>query len=166
MAGGRGELLAVYGSLCPPAAEHEAAWRLLELALARECGITSLPETAREAGGKPFFPGLPEICVSLSHSRGAVVCALHHRPVGVDAERLRRAPRRLAAGMGDEAFFRLWTAREASVKREGRGIGALLRPAEPDGRCRCLEGFLPGWIVTVCPTDPGPVRTVLTAPVF
>ena len=56
MAGGRGELLAVYGSLCPPAAEHEAAWRLLELALARECGITSLPETAREAGGKPFFP--------------------------------------------------------------------------------------------------------------
>lgn len=160
VAGENGKLLVVYGALCPPAEEHEAAWRLLAAALALERGISSLPEVARGAGGKPFFPDLPEVCFNLSHSHGAVVCALHHRPVGVDVERLRRAPRHLAAGMEDEAFFRLWTAREASLKREGRGAGALLRPAEPDGRCRCLEGFLPGWIVTVCPTDPGPVRTV------
>ena len=150
--------IAVYAAAGPEGGERTLARRLLAQALEREYGLSEVPEISSESGGKPFFPDLPEVCFNLSHRHGAVVCALHHRPVGVDVERLRRAPRHLAAGMEDEAFFRLWTAREASLKREGRGAGALLRPAEPDGRCRCLEGFLPGWIVTVCPTDPGPVR--------
>ena len=140
--------LVVYGGLCPAGEERKLAYRLLALAL------------EREAGGKPFFPGFPQLQFNLSHSRGAAVCALHHLPVGVDVERLRQPPRRLAAGLGDEAFFRLWTAKEATVKLAGQGIAALLELREPDRRCQCLEDFLPGWIVTLCPTEPGPVRTV------
>ncbi len=140
------------------------ARQLLALAAYREWGLERLPEIAREERGKPFFPGQPHLCFNLSHSHGAVVCALHHLPIGVDVERLRPAPRRLAGEMGDEAFFRLWTAREATVKRQGRGLGALLEHGEPDRLCRCVEGLLPGCIVTVCPTEIGPIRVVRIGP--
>lgn len=152
--------LIVYAALGPERGQRELAYRLLALALEREYGLAAVPEIAREPGGKPFFPGRPDICFNLSHSYGAAVCALHDKPVGVDVEKLRPAPRRLADGMEDEAFFRLWTAREATVKRQGEGIGALLRPMEPDPLCRRLEGVLKGYIVTVCPSEEAAVRTV------
>ena len=150
----------VYGSLGPEGAERDLAYRLLETALRRELGWEALPPMARGARGKPYFPDHPGLHFNLSHSHGAAVCALHHLPVGVDVEKLRSAPRRLAAGLGDEAFFRLWTAREATVKRGGLGMEALRRTLEPDGLCQCLEGFLPGCAVAVCPTEAGAVRTV------
>ena len=125
--------LIVYGSLGPEGAERTLAHLLLETALRRELGLETVPPIARGARGKPWFPDLPDLHFNLSHSHGAAVCALHHLPVGVDVEKLRSAPKRLAAGLGDEAFFRLW---------------------------RRLDGFPPGWLVTVCPTEAGPVRTV------
>ena len=155
-----GSELIVYGALGPRGTERELAWRLLAAAVEREYGLSPLPEVAREPGGKPYFPGHPEICFNISHSRGAAVCALHDRPVGVDVEQVRPAPPRLAKGMEDEAFFRLWTAKEATVKRRGLGIAALVGELEPDPLCRCLEGFLPGWIVTVCPAQDTPARPV------
>lgn len=145
----------VYAALGPEGMERDLARRLLAAALEREFGLRELPEIARETGGKPYFPSRPDICFNLSHSRGAAVCALHDKPVGIDVEKLRSAPRRLAGGLEDEAFFRLWTAREASIKRRGLGIAALLRPVEPDPLCQCLEGLLEGYIVTVCPSDEG-----------
>ena len=152
--------LIVYGSLGPEGAERTLAHLLLETALRRELGLETVPPIARGARGKPWFPDLPDLHFNLSHSHGAAVCALHHLPVGVDVEKVRSAPKRLAAGLGDEAFFRLWTAREAAVKRAGLGVEALRRTRAPDPLCQCLEGFLPGCIVTVCPTEAGPVRTV------
>lgn len=140
--------------------EHELALRLLAMAVTQALGLPSLPEISREAGGKPFFPSRPDVCFSLSHSRGAAVCAVHNRPVGVDIEKIRPAPARLAAGMADEAFFRLWTAKEATIKRQGLGVEALLRPMEPDPLCRCAEGLLEGYIVTVCPSEEAELRTV------
>ena len=152
--------IVVYAALCPEGEERAAAYRLLELALGREFGLSALPEIARGAEEKPFFPQYPHICFNLSHSRGAAVCALHHREIGVDVEKLRPAPKRLAKGMEDEAFFRLWTAREATIKRSGRGWKALLTGTEPDRLCRCVEEILPGWIVTVCPSEEGTIRAV------
>ena len=140
--------------------EHELALRLLAMAVTQALGLPSLPEISREAGGKPFFPSRPDVCFSLSHSRGAAVCAVHNRPVGVDIEKIRSAPRRLADGLEDEAFFRLWTAKEATIKRQGLGVEALLRPMEPDPLCRCAEGLLEGYIVTVCPSEEAELRTV------
>ena len=152
--------LILYAALGPKGTEHDLAYRLLALALERELGLTPLPEIAREPGGKPFFPGRPDICFNLSHSHGAAVCALHDKPVGVDVEKLRPAPKRLAAGMEEGAFFRLWTAKEATVKRQGLGIGALMRPLEPDPLCRCMEGLLEGYAVTVCPSEEAEIRAV------
>lgn len=160
----RMEEIAVYGVLCPEGREHPAAWRLLELALEREFQMKALPEVGRGEGGKPFFPDDPHLCFNLSHSRGAAVCALHTLPIGVDVERLRPAPRRLARGMTDGEFFRAWTAREASIKREGLPWTALLRDREPDGTCRWLEELLPGWVVAVCPTKNDPIRAVRIGP--
>lgn len=156
--------LAVYGAVGPAGGERQLAYRLLELALAREWGLQQLLEIARAEGGKPYFPQYPHIHFNLSHSRGAAVCALSGAPVGVDVEVLRPPPRHLAAGMGAQEFFRLWTAKEASAKLLGRGIAAL-RTQTPDSRCQCLEGFLPGCIVTVCPAA-GPVRTIRMDPLF
>lgn len=156
--------LAVYGAVGPEGGERQLAYRLLAAALEREWSLKQLPEIARTAGGKPYFPQYPHVHFNLSHSHGAAVCALSGAPVGVDVEVLRTPPQRLAAGMGAEAFFRLWTAKEATVKLLGLGIAAL-RTQEPDRRCQCLAGFLPGCIVTVCPAS-GPVRTVRMDPLF
>lgn len=150
--------LIVYAAHTARENEKKLAWGLLRLALFRELGRRDLPEVSRLPGGKPWFPDLPEVCFNLSHSCGGAVCALHGLPVGVDIEKLRPAPRRLAQGMEDEAFFRLWTAKEATVKREGRGIAALRGPLEPDGHCRCLESLLPGFIITVCPSEDAALR--------
>lgn len=150
--------IVVYAALGPEGTERDLARRLLAAALERELGLSTLPETAREAGGKPYFPSRPDICFNLSHSHGAAVCALHDKPVGVDVEKLRPAPRRLAEGRSDEAFFRLWTAKEATIKRRGLGVAVLLRPMEPDRLCRRLDGLLAGYVVTVCPSEDGPVR--------
>lgn len=150
----------IYAASGPEGGERALAHHLLELALEREFHLSPLPEIDREPGGKPFFPEHPGICFNISHSRGGAVCALHDKPVGVDVEKLRSAPRHLANGMEDEAFFRLWTAKEATIKRQGQGVAALLRPFEPDPRCQCLERLLEGYIVTVCPSEDAAVRTV------
>lgn len=150
----------VYAALCPPGEEHRAAWELLALALERELGIPVLPETGRGEEGKPFFPERPDVRFNLSHSRGAVACAVHDEEIGVDIERLRTPPKRLGRGMAPEDFFRLWTAREATVKRRGQGVAALLRGEAPDPRCRCLTELLPGWLITVCPSVDAPVRAL------
>jgi len=150
--------IVLFGALCRPGTERQTAYELLALAVREVFSLDTLPEIAREEGGKPFFPGAPRICFNLSHSHGAAVCALHDRPIGVDVEKLRPAPRRLVAGMPDDAFFRRWTAREATVKLQGRSWQALLSDWEPDSRCRWEEALLPGWIIAVCPTEESPIR--------
>ena len=139
---------------------RQQAWQLLALAAAREWGLSPLPGAAWIPEGKPFFPRRPEICFNLSHSRGAAACALHDREIGVDIERLRTPPKHLGRGREPAEFFRWWTAREATVKRRGEGIAALLRGGEPDPLCRCFGDLLPGWMVAVCPSKDARVRTV------
>lgn len=148
----------VYGTICSEGRERETAYRLLSLALQRELGIDTLPEIEREPGGKPYFPEHRDLHFNISHSHGAAVCALHDSPVGIDVERVRRAPPRLSQGQDDTAFFRSWTAKEATIKRAGLGVGALLKPVEIVPECRTLEEFLPGWIVTVCPSECDEIR--------
>ncbi len=150
----------VYGGVCRPGEERAMAWRLLALALERERGIAALPRVERLPGGKPWFPDHPDLHFNLSHSRGGAVCALSHGPVGVDVELRRQPPRRLAAGMEPEAFWRLWTGREATVKRAGLGLAALLEAPPPDHLCRWREELLPGYTVAVCPSQEGDIRWI------
>ena len=143
----------VFAAVCEPNREHDAAYELLSVAVKQIFGLDELPSVGRMEKGKPFFPDHPEICFNISHSHGAVVCALHDRPVGVDIEKLRPAPKRLANGMDDYSFFLQWTVREATIKMQGRGVGALRQALQPGKFCCTNEELMPGWILAVCPSE-------------
>ena len=159
-----GRAVLVCGVICGEGRERAAARALLALALRRELGIDPLPRMERAPGGKPFFPDLPQVRFSLSHSHGAAVCAVHDREVGVDVELLRPAPRRLGAGMTDEDFA--GGGPPGAPPPRGGGGGGVFRGARgaPDAACRRLDDLLPGYLVAVCPAEAGvPVRAARTA---
>ncbi|MBQ9045189.1 MAG: hypothetical protein IJ112_04510 [Oscillospiraceae bacterium] len=139
------------------------AWTLLELAAREVWGLERLPETALSPTGKPYFPAHPELHFSVSHTRGAVLVALSHAPVGADVERRREIPdvvrRRLReVEPGDLELFELWTLRESWFKLTGRGdlrdipfarCGGVLIPPNPSALCR-LYDTIPGCAAAVC----------------
>lgn len=130
--------------------------RILSLYLGQEPGDI---EFGYGKGGKPFIRGpenAPSVSFNLSHSHELAMYAFAAgREVGIDVERLRdvRKPedvvRRFFSEtesefylsrpeeLRREAFFRLWTFREASVKASGRGVftsdKGLVIPAAPPG---------------------------------
>jgi len=117
-----------------------------------------------DAQGKPLTDGL---YLSISHSRGLAACAVADRPVGLDVELVRPAPRRVWEHLSpeervyaadDAAFFRLWTAKEALLKCRGGQFGQLREPAEfltEEGFAMAGFVFSPvqlpeGWTGTLC----------------
>lgn len=80
--------------------------------------------------GKPYIEG---VSFNLSHAGIYVAAAIGREPVGIDVEGGRAPSERIAArchpqelswyesGNRDK-FYRLWTAKESVMKRDGRGI--------------------------------------------
>ncbi len=100
---------------------------------------------ARTDAGKPYLVGAPDFCFSLSHTDGALTVAVSPTPVGADIERIRRAPRGVAArffapeeqafsAASDARFFEVWTRKEALAKRSGAPLAEVL------GGCNVLTG--------------------------
>lgn len=101
--------------------------------------------TDRLPSGQPTLPGTGLFC-SVSHTDGMCVCAAADAPVGIDVEKLRDPPMRVAErvfspgelrvlGASDDPrldFFRFWTRRESVVKLTGAGLRDI-RAAVPDG---------------------------------
>lgn len=112
------------------------AYLLLCEGLQKEYGLTERPVFEYGEHGKPAIVGHPEICFNMSHCREAALCVLSDRPVGVDVESIRRYSESLArytmndremqlilkARRPEVEFTRLWTLKEAVVKRSGEGI--------------------------------------------
>ncbi len=124
---------------------RDAAERCLSHA-ARRAGIEVTLE--RDASGLPRAAvpgrfGLHRVCVSFSGTRGLAAAALSPHPVGVDVEWLGRTRLRpvresaaddelLVAGTDTTSLIRLWTAKEALLKKLGIGLAGL-------SRCRLVD---------------------------
>ncbi len=98
------------------------------------------PDSPIERGesGKPFLSSCPAFHFNISHTASHIALALHSAPIGIDIERLRDYKpdlvRRffhfkeaeflegLPNAECNEAFTRIWTLKEAFVKRSGEGI--------------------------------------------
>lgn len=121
---------------------HGAGRALLRFLAGSQAGVPpdSLVLAAAE-GGKPYLVGHPDLQVNLSHSGTLVAVALTRSgPVGVDVERIspERATleiaRRFFAPAEEEAlialpperridaFFEIWTRKEAFIKATGEGV--------------------------------------------
>ena len=140
------------------------AWSLLTYALQCDWDM-ELPSVETTTGGKPYFPDVPELHISLSHTRGVVLAAISRFPVGVDVEYHRQfrestARRLKETPHGDLELFELWTLRESWYKLTGRGDlrtipfsrenGVITLP-EPMENVHChLYGEIPNCTAAVC----------------
>lgn len=83
-----------------------------------------------DSHGKPCLEG---VSFNLSHAGVYVAAAIGVEPIGIDVEGGRAPSERVAARFhpeerswyekeGEDRFYRLWTAKESVMKRDGRGI--------------------------------------------
>ena len=116
------------------------AYEMLRRAMQDRFGWEALPGVAFGAHGKPYFPSCSDAFFSLSHSRGAVLLAVHDHSIGVDIERLRPVSERMRTrfhASDEAAFWQDWVQRESRCKRRGISAVALRGgevPAVPDER--------------------------------
>ena len=137
------------------------AYGALHLALQRQYEFFGFPPIAIAEGGKPYFPDYPHIQFNLSHTDGAVVCALSDTPVGIDLERSRPpADTVLHYYHFTEGrdFWEMWVHREAIAKYHGRGFAALAHwdeALELGVTCRSLA-VLEGYYSALATSAPVP----------
>ena len=113
--------------------EHRTAHALLNWAAGQRWPkVGPSPALIKGKNGKPGFAGFPDCHFNLSHAGGWAVCALSHRPVGIDLQESRGASpaaRKFTAReqewlreQGEEHFSALWVKKEAYLKCIGAGL--------------------------------------------
>ncbi len=147
---------------------------LLTAALVRSFDLKDLPKIAYTTEGKPYFPELPALHFSLSHSGPFVVCAMDNAPVGVDIELIIPRSDDLPAyalsnqefshfqrlGGDWPAFYSLWTKKEAYCKFTGTGLGKHFRETAPDAGLTYMSYSGEDWWATVCGTSTPPEEII------
>lgn len=117
--------------------QSSAAHSLLKKKLAEYIGCSDAEFTIlKDEKGKPYLKDIPVVCLSISHTKGAVMVGFSNRPIGVDIEcvKMRRksvesrvfteSETTLIDSAKDEdlAFFHLWTLKESYLKAIGTGF--------------------------------------------
>ncbi len=91
--------------------------------------------------GKPLLKGMPYYNFSVSHSENMIVFADNSEPIGIDIEIMGKSRLNTAKHFfteneynfildstnRDEAFYRIWTSKEAYVKMIGTGLSKSFR---------------------------------------
>lgn len=119
----------------------------------------------RNPSGKPVLPD-GGLHFSVSHSAGLIAFAAGRAPLGLDVQRLgeprsgaarffTEGERRYIAASPspDDAFFEVWTAKEAYVKYLGTGLSCPFRGfdvTEGSLGCRLVSRVADGCMLTVC----------------
>ena len=108
-----------------------------------------------DPSGAPAVLGM-DVFVSISHSHDYAVCAISERRVGIDIEKIRSIPTRVAertlspdesaylsqgAGDAQRRFYEIWTAKEAYAKMTGHGISLHNTPDTSKLSCVSHEYF-------------------------
>lgn len=153
------------------------AWSLLTYALKQDLGL-ELPKVETRPGGRPWFPEMPNLHFSLSHTKGAALAAISYSPVGADVESVRpvhsvTSRRLLETPHGDLELFELWTLRESWYKLTGKGDlrsipisrenGIITLPEWPEKVFCRLYTDIPGCTAAVCcqgEQPPGSIRYI------
>jgi 4'-phosphopantetheinyl transferase len=148
----------------------------------------------RNRNGKPYLvpqASGPALQFSISHSNDCCIVAVRlDQPIGVDVERIRDLPRAIdiaqayfapaeSRGLNGlqgvsrrDAFFALWTHKEATVKALGINLGSNLARVEFDldqvGRPRLAawdgdQAVVQGWSVRRLAVAPGYAAALATA---
>lgn len=90
----------------------------------------------KRENGKPFLTDHPEFHFNISHTRSAVLCGFSNEEVGVDVEKISKAPFDIMKKCftpseielidtkieENEDFYKIWTKKEAYGKWNGYGI--------------------------------------------
>lgn len=123
------------------AAQSMASQVLLRYGASRAMGVPmrEVHITYTEQG-KPLLNGGWHC--SISHTDGVCICAVARREIGIDIEKIRPYPERVAekyfskdeqdsvlfADNKDSAFFEIWTKHESFVKLTGEGLCGIRTP--------------------------------------
>lgn len=135
--------------------EALCAYMILRRALREQYQWEEIPPMDWDFRQKPFFPDFPRVQFNLSHTRGAVLAAVSHQPVGVDIEQIRPlsplARQRLAWAVDEGTFFQNWVRREAIGKWKGTGVWPHEQEpvCPPESRFFFLDTF-PGYAAGIC----------------
>lgn len=98
----------------------------------------------KDANGRPYIQGVNDIFVSLSHSKGTVMCAVSDKEIGVDVEMCSKRRKTVESRVftdretslidkaenEDEAFYTLWTLKESYLKAIGTGFAGNAKSIE------------------------------------
>lgn len=121
--------------------EHDTAYELLFHMLYEHFGINN-PPILKNENGKPYIE-TEDVHFSLSHTNGLTACVVADSPVGVDCERLvTKSDKEIEkfanrffveneinmlknSGFSSLDFFKIWTAKEATLKRLGTNMSDL-----------------------------------------
>jgi len=141
------------------------------------------PAIACDPQGKPYFPGLPAVCFSLTHSGPWWMCAFGGEPVGLDLQQHQPCAREklsrrffhpdedafLRRGRYED-FYAVWAAKESYIKFTGQGMSRSLSgftvvsggalAAETEGVQLRFLPSLPGYSLCLCARRIGEVRVL------